>query len=61
MLNLYALWPRSHANGPGVRLVLWFQGCTLGCPECFNLTTHAPEARWQVSTEVLITRIVAEA
>ena len=46
MLNLHALLPRSRANGPGVRLVLWFQGCTLGCPGCFNPTTHAPEPQW---------------
>jgi pyruvate-formate lyase-activating enzyme len=48
LLNLHALWPRSRANGPGVRMVLWLQGCTLGCPGCFNPATHAPESRWQV-------------
>ena len=31
---------RSRANGPGARFVVWFQGCTLGCPGCFNPTTH---------------------
>lgn len=61
MLNLHALWPHSRANGPGVRLVLWFQGCTLGCPGCFNLATHALEPCWQVSVEEIIERIVAEA
>jgi hypothetical protein len=30
MLNLHALLPRSHANGPSVRMVSWFQDCTLG-------------------------------
>src|SRR5262249_8856319 len=33
--------PRSRANGPGARFVVWFQGCTLGCPGCFNPATHA--------------------
>jgi len=23
-------------------MVVWFQGCTLGCAGCFNPTTHAP-------------------
>jgi len=33
--------PSSHANGPGVRAVLWVQGCTLGCSGCFNPSTHS--------------------
>src|ERR1700675_921235 len=28
--------PVSRANGPGRRAVLWFQGCTLNCPGCWN-------------------------
>ena len=40
-LNLHAIIPRSRANGPGVRTVIWFQGCSLGCPNCFNPQTHA--------------------
>jgi anaerobic ribonucleoside-triphosphate reductase activating protein len=40
-LKLHAFEPRSRANGPGVRAVVWFQGCTLGCPGCFNPQSHA--------------------
>src|ERR1700691_3577776 len=32
--------PVSRANGPGRRAVLWFQGCTLNCPGCFNQASH---------------------
>ena len=32
--------PRSEANGPGLRCVIWSQGCTLACPGCFNPLTH---------------------
>jgi anaerobic ribonucleoside-triphosphate reductase activating protein len=39
--RVHATVPRSRANGPGTRFVIWFQGCTLGCPGCFNPTTHA--------------------
>jgi anaerobic ribonucleoside-triphosphate reductase activating protein len=39
-VRLHAFEPRSRANGPGARFVVWFQGCTLGCPGCFNPTTH---------------------
>ena len=34
--------PRSTANGPGVRSVLWVQGCNLACPGCINPATHIP-------------------
>lgn len=30
----------SQANGPGRRMVIWVQGCTLSCPGCFNELTH---------------------
>lgn len=39
--RIHAIEPRSRANGPGIRFVVWFQGCTLGCPGCFNPATHA--------------------
>jgi anaerobic ribonucleoside-triphosphate reductase activating protein len=32
---------RSRVNGPGLRAVIWVQGCTLGCAACFNPATHA--------------------
>lgn len=40
--RVHAIEPRSRANGPGARFVVWMQGCTLGCPGCFNPGTHAP-------------------
>lgn len=38
--RVHAVEPRSRANGPGARFVVWMQGCTLGCAGCFNPTTH---------------------
>ena len=32
--------PVSRANGPGRRAVLWFQGCNLNCPKCWNQASH---------------------
>lgn len=40
-LRLHGFEPFSSANGPGTRAVVWVQGCTLGCPGCFNPETHA--------------------
>jgi anaerobic ribonucleoside-triphosphate reductase activating protein len=39
-LRVHAVLPRSYANGPGARFVIWTQGCDLGCPGCFNPETH---------------------
>ena len=38
---LHALIPASRANGPGLRAVVFFQGCTLACQNCFNPDSHA--------------------
>ena len=40
-LRIHAVLPNSRANGPGCRFVIWVQGCSLGCPGCFNPETHA--------------------
>ncbi|WP_428264981.1 4Fe-4S single cluster domain-containing protein [Haliangium sp.] len=41
-IHVHAIERRSRANGPGARYVVWFQGCSLGCPGCFNPGTHDP-------------------
>ena len=45
LLNIAATMSHSRANGPGVRAVIWVQGCTIGCPGCYNAFTHAHEQR----------------
>jgi anaerobic ribonucleoside-triphosphate reductase activating protein len=52
-LRLHAFEPASRANGPGLRAVVWFQGCTLGCPGCFNPATHDPQGGYEADTETL--------
>lgn len=52
--RIHAFEPRSRANGPGARFVVWFQGCTLGCPGCFNPTTHDPGGGRGVALDELI-------
>jgi anaerobic ribonucleoside-triphosphate reductase activating protein len=39
-LDIHGVLERSAANGPGLRSVIWTQGCTLGCAGCFNPATH---------------------
>jgi anaerobic ribonucleoside-triphosphate reductase activating protein len=37
---LHAFVPASRANGPGLRAVVYFQGCSLRCPGCWNPNSH---------------------
>ncbi len=41
-LRVHALMESSTVNGPGTRSVIWAQGCSLGCPGCWNPHTHDP-------------------
>jgi anaerobic ribonucleoside-triphosphate reductase activating protein len=43
----------SRSNGPGLRAVIWTQGCSLGCPGCFNPETHPAQAGQFISIEEL--------
>lgn len=56
-LRIHRLFPSSVANGPGVRAVLWLQGCSLGCPHCFNPDTHSISSGHQVSVYNLAAQI----
>lgn len=40
-INIHAVLPLSAVNGPGKRLVVFFQGCRRGCAGCFNPDTHS--------------------
>lgn len=50
-LNVARVLPRSAANGPGERFVVWVQGCSLACPGCWNPGTWAfvPRERYDVA------------
>jgi len=52
---VHAVVPRSRANGPGARMTVWVQGCSLACAGCFNPETHAGEAAgsWRDVEELL--------
>jgi anaerobic ribonucleoside-triphosphate reductase activating protein len=59
--RLHATEARSRANGPGARFVVWLQGCTLGCPGCFNPATHAPGGGREVPVDALLAEIAGHA
>jgi len=41
LLNVADIRHRSKVNGPGLRSVVWVQGCSRRCPGCINPHTHA--------------------
>lgn len=56
LLNLHAVIPSSRVNGPGTRLVVFFQGCLRDCPGCFNPETHPFAERLVYSPDEVFSR-----
>jgi len=56
---LHAILPASRANGPGLRAVVFLQGCSLGCEKCFNPHTHMFHGPEMTPEEVVDTLIHA--
>jgi len=54
---LHAFIPASRANGPGLRAVVFFQGCTLACRGCFNPETH-PFAGTEVIVDAVADKVL---
>ena len=48
----------SIVDGPGIRYVLFTQGCPHGCPGCHNPQTHDFNGGKEVDTEMLLADIV---
>ena len=59
VLKIHAQLRKSLSNGPGVRYVIWLQGCTLDCPGCFNPETHDSGGGEEVSVETLSNEILS--
>jgi anaerobic ribonucleoside-triphosphate reductase activating protein len=59
MLNLAGFLPRSAANGPGIRAVIWVQGCPIRCRGCFNPLSWSFSPVIGVSADALASRILA--
>lgn len=41
LIRVHAILDSSRANGPGLRTVVFVQGCSLRCTGCFNPETHS--------------------
>lgn len=49
---IHGLLGSSRVNGPGLRAVVYFQGCTLGCHDCWNPESHTFVGDERSSAEV---------
>ena len=60
ILRVHHIELASRANGPGQRFVIWVQGCSLGCPGCFNPETHSAQGGARLSVLSLAGQVLAE-
>jgi len=47
----------SRVNGPGMRFVVWVQGCERRCSGCFNPDTHAEDGGYELSIHEIVKQI----
>ena len=57
MLNVYDIEEKSEIYGPGIRTVLWMQGCRLRCNGCWNKEMWAFEPHKLFHVEDLVEKI----
>ncbi len=58
-LNLMGYVDESEVNGPGVRAVVWVQGCLRQCPSCFNPASWSFEDNQRISVKELADQILS--
>ena len=58
-LNLMGYVDESEVNGPGVRAVVWVQGCLRECPSCFNPASWSFDENQLISVEELAQKILS--
>ncbi len=56
LINVHSIIPSSRVNGPGTRLVVFFQGCRFDCPGCFNPDTHTFEKNKLLSPDDILSK-----
>lgn len=60
LINIHAVLPSSQVNGPGKRMVVFFQGCRRRCPGCFNPETHSPAKKLEMTPEEIFSQYYRE-
>lgn len=47
-IRIAGITPESVVDGPGIRLVIFTQGCCHDCPGCHNPQTHDPDGGYEM-------------
>lgn len=58
-MNISSLGLSINTNGPGRRLCIWLQGCSLSCEGCFNPHTHPFDNSLLLTPAQIVEHIVA--
>jgi len=61
LLNIGEILTRSKANGPGIRSVVWVQGCSIQCKGCTNLKLWSNEISYLIDPIELIHKLKMKA
>ena len=57
-LRVNGIVEESIVDGPGMRFVVFVQGCPHNCPGCHNPETHNPSGGYLISTELLLAQFM---
>ena len=55
-LNIANILQNSTVGGPGLRDLIWVQGCSIGCKGCFNKHLWAYEPKYIINVQQLIVK-----
>jgi anaerobic ribonucleoside-triphosphate reductase activating protein len=59
-INIAEIVPRTQAEGPGVRIAIWVQGCKMKCPGCCNPELQPMESATSGYTvDELVTKLLS--
>ncbi len=56
-LRLAGILPNSIVDGPGLRMVVFVQGCKHNCPGCHNPQTHPLDGGFEMSVDELVDKM----
>ncbi len=57
---IHSIINSSSVNGPGNRMVIWSQGCSLNCNDCWNPETHSFTIKNDIPIDNIFTNIENE-
>ena len=58
-IRIHEIFKESRANGPGLRFVIFMQGCYFKCEGCINPKTHDPTGGYSLTIAELIDKITS--